>query len=252
MERDAARVHARPIHEICYCQHLGGAELHLEKPHGRLQGGKTNGLSDDECPCSRPHERHGIVRKKSFTGSAPGGPSRWSTKRSSEWMPVKPENVVEVSYDHFTGGRFRHGTSVVKWRKDKRPDQCTMDQLEQKISRTLVRNILACAAEEPHDRRRAAVGSKTYSRVDARLQRQLKTAKIESRPTLGHRRATLPVIHFVSIMKESPIRPIHSAMLSHCFLQTLAKRLCGIRLHYEYRAQLHGFRFHSAVTRRED
>jgi ATP-dependent DNA ligase len=83
-----------------------------------------------------------IVQKRSFTGNAPGGPSRWSTKRSSEWMPVKPENVVEVSYDHFTGGRFRHGTSVIRWRTDKRPDQCTMDQLEQKISRTLVRNIL--------------------------------------------------------------------------------------------------------------
>ena len=83
-----------------------------------------------------------IAQKRSFTGNAPGGPSRWSTKRSSEWMPVKPENVVEVSYDHFTGGRFRHGTSVVRWRTDKRPDQCTMDQLEQKISRALVRNIL--------------------------------------------------------------------------------------------------------------
>jgi ATP-dependent DNA ligase len=83
-----------------------------------------------------------IMQKRSFTGNAPGGPSRWSTKRSSEWMPVKPENVVEVSYDHFTGGRFRHGTSVVRWRTDKRPDQCTMDQLEQKISRALVRNIL--------------------------------------------------------------------------------------------------------------
>jgi ATP-dependent DNA ligase len=83
-----------------------------------------------------------IVQKRSFTGNAPGGPSRWSTKRSSEWMAVKPENVVEVSYDHFTGGRFRHGTSVVRWRTDKRPDQCTMDQLEQKISRALVRNML--------------------------------------------------------------------------------------------------------------
>jgi ATP-dependent DNA ligase len=83
-----------------------------------------------------------IVQKRSFTGNTPGGPSRWSTKRSSEWMPVKPESVVEVSYDHFTGGRFRHGTSVIRWRTDKRPDQCTMDQLEQKISRALVRNIL--------------------------------------------------------------------------------------------------------------
>jgi ATP-dependent DNA ligase len=85
-----------------------------------------------------------IVQKRSFTGNAPGGPSRWSTKRSSEWMPIKPKNVVEITYDHFTGGRFRHGTSVVRWRTDKRPDQCTMDQLEQKTSRALVRNIRRC------------------------------------------------------------------------------------------------------------
>ena len=79
-----------------------------------------------------------IVQKRSFTGNAPGGPSRWSTKRSSEWIPIKPKNVVG----------FRHGTSVVRWRSDKRPDQCTMDQLEQRISRTLVQNIL----RSPNDR----------------------------------------------------------------------------------------------------
>ena len=83
-----------------------------------------------------------VVQKKSFTGTAPGGPSRWSTKRSSEWTPVKPKYVVEVSYDHFTGGRFRHGTSILRWRPDKRPDQCTMDQVKQKAVRRLVNNIL--------------------------------------------------------------------------------------------------------------
>ena len=45
-----------------------------------------------------------------FTGNAPGGPSRWSTERSGQWEPVDPKVVVEVTYDHFTGGRFRHGT----------------------------------------------------------------------------------------------------------------------------------------------
>jgi ATP-dependent DNA ligase len=69
----------------------------------------------------------------SFTGQAPGGPSRWSTKRSSEWQPVEPKLVVEVSYDHFSGGRFRHGTSILRWRPDKRAEQCTMDQLTQKL-----------------------------------------------------------------------------------------------------------------------
>jgi len=47
-----------------------------------------------------------------FTGTAPGGPSRWSTERSSEWQPLRPELVVEVKYDQVTSGRFRHGTKV--------------------------------------------------------------------------------------------------------------------------------------------
>jgi ATP-dependent DNA ligase len=82
-----------------------------------------------------------VKRNQSFTGNAPGGPSRWSTKRSSEWQPVKPKYVVEVSYDHFTGGRFRHGTSILRWRPDKKPAQCTFEQVKQKIDRTLVSNL---------------------------------------------------------------------------------------------------------------
>lgn len=79
-----------------------------------------------------------ITAGRSFTARAPGGPSRWSTRRSIDWQPVKPKFVVEVSYDHFTGGRFRHGTSILRWRSDKKPEQCTMDQLEQKASVTIV------------------------------------------------------------------------------------------------------------------
>ncbi|WP_254983565.1 ATP-dependent DNA ligase [Rhodopseudomonas palustris] len=69
---------------------------------------------------------------KGFTGNAPGGPSRWSTERSSQWQPLAPKLVVEVCYDHFSGERFRHGTSLLRWRPDKAPRQCTMDQLAQK------------------------------------------------------------------------------------------------------------------------
>ena len=72
-----------------------------------------------------------------FTGNAPGGPSRWSTERSGEWEPVEPKTVVEVTYDHFTGGRFRHGTKIVRSRKDKAPRQCTMDQVEGREGRSL-------------------------------------------------------------------------------------------------------------------
>ena len=64
-----------------------------------------------------------------FSGDKPGGPSRWSTKRSAEWQPLKPKLVVEVCYDHFSGGRFRHGTRLLRWRPDKAPQQCTMSQV---------------------------------------------------------------------------------------------------------------------------
>jgi ATP-dependent DNA ligase len=70
-----------------------------------------------------------LIKKPGFTGQAPGGPSRWSTERSAEWEPLASKLVVEVQYDHFSGGRFRHGTSFLRWRPDKRPDQCTMDQV---------------------------------------------------------------------------------------------------------------------------
>jgi ATP-dependent DNA ligase len=72
-----------------------------------------------------------------FTGNAPGGPSRWSTKRTGEWEPVAPKLVVEVAYDHFTGGRFRHGTKILRWRSDKDPRQCTMDQVEHREGKSL-------------------------------------------------------------------------------------------------------------------
>jgi ATP-dependent DNA ligase len=113
----------------------------------RVVGSLLLGLYDDEkllhhvgfCSGLKANEKpaltaklEAIVAEQSFTGSTPGGPSRWATKRSSEWVPVKPRFVVEVSYDHFTAGRFRHGTSLLRWRPDKKPAQCTMDQLKQK------------------------------------------------------------------------------------------------------------------------
>ena len=65
-----------------------------------------------------------------FTGDAPGAPSRWTNGRSTEWEPLRSELVVEVRYDHFTGGRFRHGTQFMRWRPDKEPRQCRMEQVE--------------------------------------------------------------------------------------------------------------------------
>ncbi len=64
-----------------------------------------------------------------FTGKAPGGPSRWSQGRPSEWEPLRPALVCEVRYDHFAGGRFRHGTRFLRWRPEKRAQQCTFEQV---------------------------------------------------------------------------------------------------------------------------
>jgi ATP-dependent DNA ligase len=70
-----------------------------------------------------------LLGRPGFTGRAPGGPSRWSTKRSKEWQPLNSKLVIEVEYDHFTGDRFRHGTQLLRWRPDKAPRQCTFEQV---------------------------------------------------------------------------------------------------------------------------
>lgn len=71
-----------------------------------------------------------LIGPPGFTGNAPGGPSRWSTKKTDEWQPLKTKLVVEVQYDHFTGGRFRHGTRFLRWRPEKKPRQCGFDQVK--------------------------------------------------------------------------------------------------------------------------
>jgi len=97
-------------------------------------------------------ERPALTRKlealaapPGFTGDAPGGPSRWSTARTGEWEPLRPELVVEVRYDHVTGRRFRHGTGLLRWRPDKAPRQCTMEQLGSEARPAIVAAALAAA-----------------------------------------------------------------------------------------------------------
>jgi ATP-dependent DNA ligase len=58
-----------------------------------------------------------------------GDPSRWDSDRELEWFELRPELVVEVTYDHTSGGRIRHGSKIVRWRDDKAPKDCTIDQL---------------------------------------------------------------------------------------------------------------------------
>jgi ATP-dependent DNA ligase len=65
-----------------------------------------------------------------FEVRVPGGPSRWATERTSQWVPLRPKLVCEVEYDYFSQGRFRHGSKFLRWRPDKKPKQCTMDQVK--------------------------------------------------------------------------------------------------------------------------
>jgi ATP-dependent DNA ligase len=108
---------------------IGSLLLGLYDDRGLLHHvGFCSGLKDEERRWLKPN-LEGLIEAPGFTGHAPGGISRWSTKRSMEWQPLRPELVVEVSYDHFTGGRFRHGTRLVRWRPDKQPRQCRFDQV---------------------------------------------------------------------------------------------------------------------------
>jgi ATP-dependent DNA ligase len=79
-----------------------------------------------------------LIAPPGFTGKAPGGPSRWSQGRSTEWEPLKPSLVCEVRYDHFSGGRFRHGTKFLRWRPDKKPRACTFEQVRARLSERTV------------------------------------------------------------------------------------------------------------------
>ena len=60
-----------------------------------------------------------------------GEPSRWTQGRDLSWVALRPELVVEVAFDHASNGRIRHGAKVLRWRDDKPPRECTLDQLDQ-------------------------------------------------------------------------------------------------------------------------
>jgi len=127
---------------------IGGFRYATNKIDGRkVVGSLLLGLYDDEgllhhvgfTSAIRAQEKpaltdrlEALIGEPGFTGNAPGGPSRWSTERSAQWVPLKPKLVVEVCYDHFSGDRFRHGTRLMRWRPDKAPRQCKMDQVKQK------------------------------------------------------------------------------------------------------------------------
>jgi ATP-dependent DNA ligase len=108
---------------------VGSLLLGLYDDQGLLHHvGFTSAIPAKERP-ALTRKVEALIEPPGFTGSAPGGPSRWNTERTTQWQPLKPVLVVEVRYDQVTGRRFRHGTGFVRWRPDKDPKQCTFDQL---------------------------------------------------------------------------------------------------------------------------
>ena len=109
---------------------VGSLLLGLYNDRGLLDHvGFTSAIPADEKPALTSRLEK-LIGPPGFTGDSPGGPSRWSTERTGEWEPLRHELVVEVRYDHVTGNRFRHGTKFLRWRPDKAPKQCQMDQLQ--------------------------------------------------------------------------------------------------------------------------
>jgi ATP-dependent DNA ligase len=108
---------------------VGSLLLGLYDNEGKLDHvGFTSAIPSAERP-ALTKKLETLIDPPGFTGSAPGGPSRWNNARSMAWKPLTPVLVVEVRYDQVTGRRFRHGAGFLRWRPDKDPRQCTFQQL---------------------------------------------------------------------------------------------------------------------------
>ena len=146
---------------------IGSMLLGLYDEDGLLQHvGFTSSFTDAERKALVP-KLEKLISPPGFTGQAPGGPSRWSSARSAEWEPLEPKLVVEVQYDHFSGGRFRHGTKFLRWRPDKAPRQCTMDQVEPEGVSSLT--LLGGAKKSTKTKRAGSIsGSRSTKKTRAR------------------------------------------------------------------------------------
>lgn len=109
--------------------HVASLLLGLYDADGKLHhvGFTSAFANEDKAALTASLEKQ--IAVSAFTGNAPGGPSRWTSGEGTQWYPLRPELVVEVSFDQVTGGRFRHGTRLLRWRPDKAPQQCRMEQL---------------------------------------------------------------------------------------------------------------------------
>jgi ATP-dependent DNA ligase len=105
---------------------VGSLILGLYEPGGELRVvGHTSGLKAKE---KRDLRERLAPYETGERGS--GDPSRWSADRDLEWVELRPELVLEVTFDHTSAGRIRHGAKILHWREDKDPRDCTIDQLD--------------------------------------------------------------------------------------------------------------------------
>jgi ATP-dependent DNA ligase len=105
---------------------VGSLILGLYDPAGKLHVvGHSSGLN--------AKEKRALVAKLAEyeTGQrGRGDPSRWQSERELEWISLRPELVVEITFDHASGGRIRHGTKILRWREDKAPRECLLEQMQ--------------------------------------------------------------------------------------------------------------------------
>jgi ATP-dependent DNA ligase len=106
--------------------HVGVAASFTEKRRRELAVALATYRED----AARDHPWKGWMGEDEEMQRRPGAVSRWSRGKTLAWEPLRPERVVEVSYDHMQGSRFRHTAHFVRWRSDKPPTDCTYEQLE--------------------------------------------------------------------------------------------------------------------------
>ncbi len=94
-----------------------GGRLHIVGHSSGLRAAEKRSLVDRLKPYETGRRGH-------------GDPSRWKNEKELEWIDLRPELVVEVTYDHTSGGRIRHGTKILRWREDKTPVECKLEQMK--------------------------------------------------------------------------------------------------------------------------
>lgn len=121
---------------------VGSLLLGLYDAQGKLNSVGYSSSFSDAARAELLDKLEPLHGPSAFTGTSPGGPSRWSRGRSTQWVPLRPELVAEVAYDQVTGQRFRHGTTFLRWRPDKAARQCTMEQLEHELRPAALAELL--------------------------------------------------------------------------------------------------------------